>query len=358
MYNIDVMAISIGQISENFKNSKIFKGIVLEQEEMKNHTTMKVGGNAALFLIPEDDFSVIHAIAECKKNDIKYFVLGGGSNLIVKDSGFDGVIISTEKINQIEIKEFSDIEDFSFEACVQVKEACDVKFKCGSGLSMEAIVEFCQNKGIKTLDTFAGLPGSCGGAAYMNARCYSYDVYEFIDSVEYFDLNEIESKSLKNLESLKKVYNNNYGKEIDYKKSPFTQKDVFISAVVFKGKALFPKILTGNESKVPYEIVDFLKEQNEKYVQDRRDKGHFKAPSAGSVFKNNRDFCSPSGKLIDEAGLKGTKIGGAQIAPWHGNFIINNGNASAKDIQDLVDLSKFEVKKRTGFDLECEIIFI
>ena len=102
----------------------------------------------------------------------------------------------------------------------------------------------------------------------------------------------------------------------------------------------------------------YIKEECRKYIDDRESKGHFKFPSAGSVFKNNRDFGQPSGKLIDDAGLKGTEFGGAQIAPWHGNFIINKGNARASDIEELVRLAKSRVREKTGFNLECEIIFL
>ena len=101
-----------------------------------------------------------------------------------------------------------------------------------------------------------------------------------------------------------------------------------------------------------------LKAACESFIQDRERKGHFKAPSSGSVFKNNRDFGEPSGRLIDEAGLKGAKIGGAQIAPWHGNIIINAGNATCSDIKKLVRLAQEKVKERTGFMLECEVVFV
>ncbi len=101
-----------------------------------------------------------------------------------------------------------------------------------------------------------------------------------------------------------------------------------------------------------------IEEKNAYYINEREIRGHFKAPSAGSVFKNNRSFGKPSGALIDQQGLKGTVCGGAQIAPWHGNFIINNGTASAKDIKNLVNLAIQKVKDATGFTMECEIIFV
>ena len=100
-----------------------------------------------------------------------------------------------------------------------------------------------------------------------------------------------------------------------------------------------------------------IEEKSLSFIKDRENKGHFKFPSAGSVFKNNRNFGKPSGKIIDEVGLRGISVGNAQVAPWHGNFIINNGNATASDVRNLVELIQEKVKEKTGFLLECEIIF-
>jgi len=109
-------------------------------------------------------------------------------------------------------------------------------------------------------------------------------------------------------------------------------------------------VKAGNQSEI--------KEKTEHFVKDREEKGHFKFPSAGSVFKNNREFGKPSGKIVDECGLRGNAVGDAQIAPWHGNFIINRENASATDIRNLVENTKMTVAEKTGFNLECEILFV
>ena len=101
-----------------------------------------------------------------------------------------------------------------------------------------------------------------------------------------------------------------------------------------------------------------MEKKAQSFVADREQKSHFSYPSAGSVFKNNREFGKPSGKIIDEAGLRGLEFGGAQVAPWHGNFIINKGNASASDIQQLVHMVQQQVHEKTGFCLEPEIIFL
>lgn len=315
----------IRKIVENIKN--LYKGRLLLDEPMSLHTTMKVGGNAELFAEPEDVFSLALVISECKKNSVDFFILGGGSNLIVSDEGFCGVIISMNAFSSIE-----------FENGIVV---------CGSGVETNRAVEFFAENGILGMESFAGLPGTCGGACYMNARCYSNDISSKIEFVEYLDLENFDENSYKFLEKHIKMYHNNKDcAQWTYKHSPFMKKSVVITKVAFKAE------------ECQLEKISELKAACESFIKDREQKGHFKAPSSGSVFKNNRDFGEPSGKLIDEAGLKGAKIGGAQIAPWHGNIIINTGNATCSDIKKLVQLAQQKVKERTGFMLECEVVFV
>lgn len=315
----------IRKIVENIKN--LYKGRLLLDEPMSIHTTMKVGGNAELFAEPEDVFSLALVVSECKKNSVDFFILGGGSNLIVSDEGFCGVIISMNAFFSIK-----------FENRIVV---------CGSGVETSRAVEFFAENGISGMESFAGLPGTCGGACYMNARCYSNDISSKIKFVEYLDLENFDENSYKFLEKHIKMYHNNKDcAQWTYKHSPFMKKSVVITKVAFKAE------------ECQLEKISELKAACESFIKDREQKGHFKAPSSGSVFKNNRDFGEPSGKLIDEAGLKGAKIGGAQIAPWHGNIIINTGNATCSDIKKLVQLAQQKVKERTGFMLECEVVFV
>ena len=301
----------IRKIVENIKN--LYKGRFLPDEPMSLHTTMKVGGNADLFVEPEDVFSLALVISECKKNSVDFFILGGGSNLIVSDEGFCGVIISMNAFSSIK-----------FENGIVV---------CGSGVETNRAVEFFAENGILGMESFAGLPGTCGGACYMNARCYSNDISSKIEFVGYLDLANFDE-------------NNKDCAQWAYKHSPFMEKSAVITKVAFKAEKCQP------------EKASELKAACESFIKDREQKGHFKAPSSGSVFKNNRDFGEPSGRLIDEAGLKVSKIGGAQIAPWHGNIIINAGNATCSDIKKLVRLAQEKVKERTGFMLECEVVFV
>ena len=305
---------SIRETAEKFNICGNFKGIICFSEQMALHTTFKVGGPAQLYIKPSDIHSLISALATLKNDGIPYFILGGGSNIVVSDKGFDGAVISMEDISAI-----SADKDF---------------VSCGAGSSMSAVVNFCIEHALTGLETFAGLPGTAGGALYMNARCFNVSVSDILASAEYIEP-----------DSLKQVSYTFSGSDWEYKKSPFQSTGRIITSVVFKTIKLSKAEKNEIETKCRM------------YIDERVKKGHFRYPSAGSVFRNNHAFGKPSGKIIDEAGLCGYQIGGAQIAPWHGNFIINKDNATEADIKALVDYTINIVKIKTGFTLEPEIIF-
>jgi UDP-N-acetylmuramate dehydrogenase len=208
---------------------------------------------------------------------------------------------------------------------------------------MAAFVDFCTRKNLSGAEQFAGLPGTVGGAVYMNARCFDRSINDILYSTKHI---EFERKAAKQIEL---PFN---AADWDYKKSPFqnsnesTVEARYITQATFKLTRAAP----ANHDKIAADC--------KKYIAERVDKGHFKYPSAGSVFKNNHAFGAPSGKLIDECGLKGLQIGGAQIAPFHGNFIININHASAEDIHKLVMAAQKAVQEKFGFELEPEIIFV
>ncbi len=288
---------------------------VLYDVSLKDFTTFKVGGKASVFLLPETVDSFVNVLEEVKKSGCKWFVLGGGSNIVAPDEGFDGIIICTANLKKI--------------------ERCEKGIMCECGAAMNDIVDFCSMHSLTGLEKFAGLPGTCGGAAFMNARCYEKSVSDIILSVKYYAAGNVYDYEMKSADWA-------------YKKSPFQgvlnndSKPVVLS-VVFA-------VSQGEKG--------LIKTESQNYIADREKKGHFKFPSAGSVFKNNHEYGKPSGKIIDECGLRGISCGDAQIAPWHGNFIINKGNATAENIKNLVTLVKKTVKDKTGFSLESEIIFL
>ena len=294
---------------------------ISQNELLKNHTTFQIGGPADIFYEPENFEEQTGIIAECKSQNIKYFLLGGGSNLVFSDKGFRGAVICTKKLNKIKL----------LEPGLVMAEA---------GATMKELVDFCTENGLKGMEEFAGLPGTVGGALFMNARCFDKSVSENI--FETFWLEECDGKFTTREISFEKDAEN-----WDYKKSPFQNSKKIIKAGIFKVKPV-----------ENLEDRNALRSKCEGFIKGREDRGHFKYPSAGSVFKNNHGFGKPSGKLIDEAGLRGYRIGGAQIAEFHGNFIVNTDGALAEDVKGLVNKAVETVKMKFGFVLEPEIIFI
>lgn len=318
---------------EALKNYDAFKADILKDEPLKDKCTFKVGGRAALFIKPINYYSFQILLELLLQNKYRFFILGGGSNVVLPDY-YDGVIVSTQNFNEIDYFEADNLPlDFGH---IELKEGqCLVS--CFSGTSIATIVNFCKQNNISGFEEFAGLPGSAGGAVYMNARCFDKSISDVLFSTTYMDLSKDKVK-------LHHILKN--PSDWDYKKSPFQANDKFITTVTF--------LLEQKGPEQHQAICDACKS----YINERISKGHFKFPSAGSVFKNNRDFGLPSGKIIDQAGLKGFQIGGAKIADFHGNFIINTDNASQDDIKKLVEYTKSEVQKKIGYKLEEEIIFL
>jgi len=295
-------------------------------EPMKDHTTFKVGGSADCFLSPEGEGCIsfcINLLNHCKTEKVPIFILGGGANIVVSDKGIRGIVLDTygwkgEKINVLD------------------SENSEIVFK--SGTSIDSAVDKSVAAGLCGLEFFAGMPGTVGGAVWMNARCYGGEIADVLSWVEIIDCNHVTESGY----ALKRVEIKN-SEGFAYKQSPFQKMDCIILSASFKLKK-------GDKEK--------LLNKASEYRKDRREKGHYLFPSAGSAFKNNRDFGKPTGQIIDELGLKNHQMGGAQIAPFHGNIVINTGNASASDIRALMDETALLVKEKTGFTLEPEILFV
>lgn len=317
---------NVRKIEENINMRGDFQGLFLYDQELAPRTSFKVGGKAQLLVEPATNESFLMVLETLKKLRFPYLILGGCSNVVVPDEGIEYPIISTSQLKSLTVSPDKTL------------------LHCGAGCSWQQVIDFCLEQRLGGLENFAGLPGTLGGATFMNARCYDVAISDVLVQVEYgqFSVNENEQWSA----SLK-TYEMNVA-DWDYKVSPF-QKELVQCPV-----------LTVTVKVHPLDEAEFqqMKQKTQAFVADRQQKGHFSYPSAGSVFKNNRDFGKPSGKIVDEAGLRGLELGGAQVAPWHGNFIINRGNASAGDIQQLVQLVQEKVLDKTGFFLEPEIIFL
>lgn len=351
---------SIRETGENIKNSPLFNGTVEYDVPMKDFTTMKVGGPAEILIRPFDPISLAVAASVLKKDGVPVFVLGGGSNTVIRDGGISGAVVLTDSLTEIKV-EPGKAEPYELEDFPQIKEAVTINLTAGSGTTIKQLTQWCARFGITGVESFAGLPGTFGGAVYMNARCYGVDFSSMVQEVQYVDLDilptNLDEKETYELSELDVIDTYTFDEsDWGYKKSPFQGKNWIITSVTIALKGL-DVYVSGGVGASPA-VCDYIAKKNAHFEDDRREKGHYRAPSAGSVFKNNYDYGKPSGQIIDEVGLKGNKIGGAQVSLWHGNFIINMGNASAADVENLVNFVKEKVAENTGYILEPEVIFV
>jgi UDP-N-acetylmuramate dehydrogenase len=290
-------------------------GPILRDEPMSLHTTFKAGGPAELFFIPRDKEDLTAALRGARNAGIPVFILGGGANILVSDRGFRGLVADLSSFNAVRIE--------------------GALLSAGAGLPVSTASERAAEAGLGGLDFIYSMPGSVGGAVWMNARCYESSVADVLESVLFLD-DELNPRTLKRGGPL-------FVSDFGYKKSPFQGRSWIIIETVFR---------------LRHEDKAAIKERMERVRLDRTNKGHFIAPCAGSVFKNNRDFGHPSGVLIDRLGLRGFSLGEARISPLHGNIIINTGNASASDIKQLMDLMQERVRTEYGFNLEPEVLLV
>ena len=279
-------------------------------EPMKKHTTFKVGGNAQFLVMPKEIKQIADLIGFVKDNGINYYVLGNGSNVLVRDEGIDGVVI---KISS----NFSDIS----------VRKCEIIAK--SGANLINISRKALNNGLGGFEFASGIPGTLGGAVYMNAGAYGREIKDVLVYANVLD-------SYGNIVNL-----TNKELEFDYRKSILSKKDYIV---------LDAKIKLYNDDK--QKIQKYMEE----LTQKRREKQPLKDPNAGSTFK--RPEGNFAAKLIEDAGLKGHRIGGAKVSEKHAGFIINTGNATATDILELMKYVEDVVKQKYGIILEPEIKII
>lgn len=276
-------------------------------EELKKHTTFRIGGYADFFVSPSSAGQAALLIKTLNDNNIKYYVLGNGSNVLVSDDGFDGVIIYIgEKLSKIEINEN------------------EIDVEAGAMLSKTAM-EACKNS-LTGMEFAAGIPGSVGGAVVMNAGAYGGEIKDIIVSAVVCDKQG-------NIFTLTKDE-----LDLSYRHSIIEEKNY----TVLSCKLLLEK---GNQEKI--------KEQMDELSKKRREKQPLEYPSAGSTFKRPEGYFA--GKLIEDAGFKGYTVGGAQVSEKHCGFVINTGNATANDVKQLIDHVSEEVYKQFGVIIEPEV---
>lgn len=285
-------------------------GVVLKDEPLYKHTTFRVGGPAKLFVKVKNLESLILVIKYCRKHRIRLFVIGRGSNLLFSDKSFQGMIISLEQFNQYKIN------------------GNTVTAQCG--VAMIKLAYDCAKAGLSGFEFMGGIPGNIGGGVFMNAGAYNSNIAEVLESVTVLNEN-LELMTLSKEEMA-----------FGYRHSIIQEHKKWIVI-----EASF--VLT---TKTVAEVKDLLDRRKERRMASQP----WNQPSAGSVFRNPEGMAA--WKLIDDAGLRGYEIGGAQVSPKHSNFIVNNGYASAKDIYDLIFYVQKQVNEKFSVLLKPEVRFI
>jgi len=278
---------------------------LVQREPMSRHTTFRVGGPVSLMAFPETIQQAAAAVCIAAEQGIKPFFLGNGSNLLVPDEGVDGFIIkTTQGLNRITAKGTSIVAE--------------------SGTLLSRLAVFAQERGLSGLEFAHGIPGSVGGAVTMNAGAYDGEMAQVVSIVSYLD----QTGEIKSTQQF----------DFSYRHSAFSDGTRMILSAQMELKP-------GN----PEEIRAYMNELMER----RKSKQPLEWPSAGSTFKRPQGYYAAA--LIDQCGLKGLAVGGAQVSEKHAGFVVNKGGATCKDILELMDRVREQVFERTGVKLEPEV---
>ena len=277
----------------------------LTEEPLARHTSFKVGGPAEVFIRPRTTEALAKVWELCRKHDIPLTVLGDGTNVLVADAGLTGVVISTNRMNGIELCENNRIH-------------------AQAGARLSKVAETACKAGLTGFEFASGIPGTIGGAVYMNAGAYDHDIGEFCESVTLLK-DDIFVKSGAKM-------------EFGYRKSFAQQGDMLVLEAIFQLKP-------GKEEDIRAKMTELNNRRRRSQPLD--------FPSAGSIFKRPPEHYA--GKLIQDSGLKGFAIGGAQVSDKHAGFVINTGNATAQDIFDIIEAVRKCVHDKFNVWLEPEV---
>ncbi|MBM3800699.1 MAG: UDP-N-acetylmuramate dehydrogenase [Acidimicrobiia bacterium] len=280
------------------------RGEVLENEPLKDRTTYRIGGPARVLVCPKDSEDLRRLNELIRSRGVPSFILGGGANVLVSDTGFDGIVVHLKHFNRLEFQ--------------------GATVAAGAGLALDGFVSQCLKRGLAGLERLSGIPGTLGGALRMNAGAFDAEISDHLLEVECMDFDG-------NRRFLSK---SQVG--FDYRRA-HAIRDTYILGATFH----FPK-----------GTVEGLFIAREEILSRRCEKQPWQYPTAGSVFK--RPPGHYTGRLVEDLGLKGTRIGRAQISPKHAGIIVNLGGAKASDVLGLIRLVQAEVLRHYGVQLELE----
>lgn len=279
-----------------------------EYEDMSKHVSFKLGGLARYYIQPSSVEELKKILVWAKKNKIKFFILGNGTNTVFRDKGYKGIVISTKKLNNI----YMDNE------CVCAE----------CGVNMFVLNKFLKENSLTGLEWSYGIPGSVGGAVYMNAGAYGSEFSQFIEKVE------VLKQRRKTI-----LYKNDL--TFDYRYSCFQNTKSIILKV-------WLKLSQGHKSEID--------KQQKQYYQKRKESQPLEYANAGSIFKRQNNIIPA--KIIDKLGLKGVKLNGVEVSSKHAGFIVKKSYATAMDLENLIKIIKRKVKREENVSLKTEIEFI
>ena len=278
-----------------------------ENEPLAAHCTFKIGGPAQLFVMPENEQQLCSAVALCKEQAVRYYLLGNGSNILFADEGFSGVVI--------------DVSALDAEIAVE-----DTVLTAGAGVRLAALCKAALKHGLSGLEFAYGIPGTVGGGVCMNAGAYGGEMKQVVERVHFLEADG--TPGVMSGEDL----------AFGYRKSAFMgTKRIITSAEL--------RLESGAEAEITAKMEDFMRR--------RREKQPLELPSAGSVFKRPEGYFA--GTLIEQCGLKGFAVGGACVSEKHAGFIVNKGGATCADVEALIRAIQDTVFQATGVELEPEI---
>lgn len=283
---------------------------VRTNEPLSSHSTFKTGGNCAAFIDICSERSLVSLAGSARQLDVRFLVVGNGSNLLFDDKGFDGVI-------------FHIGSDMS-----EIKLIDDTTIYAQAGAQLSKLCQFALENSLTGLEFAYGIPGTVGGAVYMNAGAYGGEIKDVILSAKALcggSLCDFDAADM----------------ELSYRNSVFQRREAYITSAVFK-------LSKGNYDEIKQKMTDLMGR--------RKDKQPIEYPSAGSTFKRPEGYFA--GKLIQDSGLRGACVGGAQVSEKHCGFIINKNGATSDDIKSLIKKVQDKVFEDSGVDLECEVRII
>lgn len=290
---------------------------VRENEPLSRYSSFKIGGCAKYLILPHNTNELISTLDVLKNNKIKYLVIGNGSNLLFDDEGYDGAIVVTKLMNSTEY--------------IHKGGYTYIKCECGKSLT-ELSGEVGKKHSLSGLEFAYGIPGTVGGAVFMNAGAYGGQMSDIIVETEYLDTSDGQIKTLSNNEQ-----------KFDYRHSIFAEHPEYIVLTTTLK-------LRQADSREVFELMN-------KNMSARKEKQPLEYPNAGSTFKRPGGGLF-AGKLIEDSNLKGYTVGGAQVSTKHAGFTVNIGSATCADVLAVIDHTQKTVMKNFGVMLECEIIYV